>query len=234
MSELLVSVRSVAEAEKALAGGAGLIDVKEPHNGPMGRASSDVIRAVCDHVADRAPVSAALGELLGSSSSAADARLRFAKWGLAGCRHRRAWRGELVETAASWRHAIPSCQPVVVAYADWENASAPRPMDVCDFATEHRWGAYLLDTWSKNGKTLLDWLSEDEIARLCRKCRAARVGVALAGSLGAREIIRLKAIKPDWFAVRGSACAGQDRQGAIDENRVRSLVSLLQPNPREN
>ena len=34
---LLVSVRSAAEAATALAGGADLIDVKEPSRGPLGR-----------------------------------------------------------------------------------------------------------------------------------------------------------------------------------------------------
>ena len=37
-TRLLVSVRSAAEAEEALAGGAALIDVKEPANGPLGKA----------------------------------------------------------------------------------------------------------------------------------------------------------------------------------------------------
>ena len=60
---LLVSVRSAAEACAALAGGAALIDVKEPAHGPLGRASDDVIRAVMDAVGGRCAVSAALGEL---------------------------------------------------------------------------------------------------------------------------------------------------------------------------
>ena len=63
MTRLLVSVRSAAEAEAALAGGAAVIDVKEPARGALGRADDAVIADVVRAVAGRAPVSAALGEL---------------------------------------------------------------------------------------------------------------------------------------------------------------------------
>ena len=61
---LLVSVRSAAEALAALAGGADVIDVKEPNQGSLGAADDDTISAVVRAVAGRAPVSAALGELV--------------------------------------------------------------------------------------------------------------------------------------------------------------------------
>ena len=41
-SRLLVSVRSAAEAEIALHGGADLIDVKEPTRGSLGRADGAI------------------------------------------------------------------------------------------------------------------------------------------------------------------------------------------------
>jgi hypothetical protein len=89
---LLVSVRSPEEAELALAGGADIIDVKEPAQGALGRAADRTIGAVLDRVAGRRPVSAALGELgkvLSSQysvpSTCLDPRLAFVKWGLADC-----------------------------------------------------------------------------------------------------------------------------------------------------
>ena len=56
MTRLLVSVRSAAEARTALAGGADVIDVKEPAHGSLGRASTEVIREVIDAVAGCVPV----------------------------------------------------------------------------------------------------------------------------------------------------------------------------------
>ena len=69
MTRLLVSVRSAAEAEAALRGGADVIDVKEPGRGPLGRADDAVIADVVRLVAGRRPVSAALGELCRDPSS---------------------------------------------------------------------------------------------------------------------------------------------------------------------
>ena len=60
---LLVSVRDAAEAAAALAGGAALIDVKEPARGSLGRADAATIAAVVAAVGGRVPVSVALGEL---------------------------------------------------------------------------------------------------------------------------------------------------------------------------
>ena len=64
MAELLVSVRCALEALAALSGGASVIDVKEPSRGALGRAEGSVWGEVLEAVAGRAPVSAALGELV--------------------------------------------------------------------------------------------------------------------------------------------------------------------------
>src|SRR5256885_16611977 len=50
---LLVSVRSAGEAEAAIAGGADLIDVKEPAYGSLGRAKDETIAAGGGRVARR-------------------------------------------------------------------------------------------------------------------------------------------------------------------------------------
>ncbi len=63
VAKLLVSVRSAIEAEAALAGGASIIDVKEPSRGPLGRADWSVWREVRLAVPASIPVSVALGEL---------------------------------------------------------------------------------------------------------------------------------------------------------------------------
>lgn len=59
---LLVSVRTAEEAIDAVNGGADIVDVKEPSEGPLGFAGLDAIDAVVRAVEGRCPVSAALGE----------------------------------------------------------------------------------------------------------------------------------------------------------------------------
>ena len=114
-----------------------------------------------------------------------------------------------------------------MAYADWRRARAPPPDEVWAFVAGGRAGAFLLDTWGKDGLTLLDWMSRVEIDRLCRACRDAGVPIALAGSLEPQPDPHAEADGPDWFAVRGAACQGLQRTAAIDAAKVRGLVECL-------
>jgi (5-formylfuran-3-yl)methyl phosphate synthase len=231
--QLLVSVRSAAEAEAALAGGAGLIDVKEPRRGPLGPADEDVIRAVVRTVQGRLPVSAALGELRESPATPVPDGLAFVKWGLAGLADQD-WRGAFCQRAQPFL-ASGGPTPVLVAYADAQPAGAPPVNEVTAFACQGSWAGkriLLIDTFDKAAaagrrNTLLDWLTIDQVGELCRMCRTKGVRVALAGSLGVEQIHLLRDTGPDWFAVRGAVCTGHDRHQVVREDRVRLLARLL-------
>lgn len=228
---LLVSVRSAAEAEAALAGGADMIDVKEPARGPLGAADPSVIRAVLAQIGGRVPVSAALGEWSDPAPPAWEELgglgLAYLKQGLAGC------------AVSDWDRALttpmemvrPPTRMVLVAYADWQRAASVAPERLAHRAVEAGYRAFLIDTWGKDGSTLLDWLAADEVGRLTEHLHRAGVAVALAGSLGPPEIETLRPTAPTWFAVRGSVCTG-GRSGRIDRARVAALSRLLREAPR--
>lgn len=236
MTQLLVSVRSAEEAAQALAGGADVIDVKEPRHGSLGMAEASVIQAVVDEVAGSRPISAALGELLDleGKNRSADvdlSTLRFLKVGLAGCRSQDPSEiGKRIHRLA--RDVTKgTAQPrwVAVAYADSQRAEAPSPEQIAEMACSDRqfWGAFLIDTWKKDGSTLLDWLSLEAIDRFCRELRAVGLPIALAGSLGHEEIRKLLPLEPHLIAVRGAACSGRDRNAHVDREAVQGLAALL-------
>jgi uncharacterized protein (UPF0264 family) len=229
--QLLVSVRSAEEARAALEGGAGVIDVKEPSRGSLGRADARVIREITAAVGGRRPVSAALGEWADEVGSIPDADLTFVKWGLAGCRRIPDWRRDLARLLE--KQTRP--QPVLVAYADWQSAQAPSVEEVFALAREHPGSVMLLDTHCKDASkvmgnkrpTVLDWLPAAWVFDLCARCRESEVRIALAGSLGAAQIRELHASRPNWFAVRGAVCEEGNRQGAVQAEKVRQLVEML-------
>jgi uncharacterized protein (UPF0264 family) len=231
MAKLLVSVRSAEEAQDAMDGGASIIDVKEPSLGSLGRASSTTIARVVARVAGHVPVSAALGELsdhLGDSSEDTNFQeLNYVKWGLGLAGSDARWQPNLLKNVRELAAFNPACLPVAVAYADWPLAQAPTPDAILTFVQDYKWPVFLLDTWKKNGRTLLDWLSLEEIRRFCERCRQDGIQVALAGSLGIDQISALLALEPDIFAVRGAACRRNDRSGTIDPCQVQLLVDLL-------
>jgi uncharacterized protein (UPF0264 family) len=226
MTRLLVSVRSAAEADAALAGGANVIDVKEPLHGSLGRAADRTIAEVVERVAGRRPVSAALGEWRDNGNGQPNlAGLSYIKWGFSKLNPAR-----LAEVAAAFdrlRDDGPTCEIVTVAYADWRTADAPAPDELCKFACVGHRGPFLLDTWQKDGATLLDRLPLKQIAALVTQCRAAGVPVALAGSLGLAQLEMLLPLGPDWIGVRGAACRGGRRTATIDDNEVRRLADRL-------
>lgn len=230
-SRLLVSIRSADEVEPALAGGADLIDVKEPQRGSLGRADDATLAQIVQAVAGRRPISAVLGELhqaVGRSFPPGVAQLAYVKCGLSGSRgNDLAWRMEMSAVVEGLGRVGGECRFVAVAYADWERAGAPTPEAVAEHVCRGSFGALLLDTWHKDGTTLLDYLDVDRIGRLVRQCRAAGVPIALAGSLGKSQIQTLLPTAPDWFAVRGAVCQGARRTAVVDAGRVRELVELL-------
>jgi uncharacterized protein (UPF0264 family) len=225
---LLVSVRSADEARVALAGGADVIDVKEPNRGSLGAADAQVVAAVAAAVGEFVPISAAVGELLeGRTLAAGTAGIAFAKIGLAGCRSRADW-------PARWRAAIAewpaSVRPVAVVYADWQFADAPPPENVLAEAIAIGCPALLVDTWDKSRGTLFDHWRAHDVAQLCRQVRAAGIAVVLAGSLHGESLAAAVACRPDLIAVRGAVCAG-GRTGAVLAARVRTVRATLRREP---
>jgi uncharacterized protein (UPF0264 family) len=228
MSRLLVSVRSVAEALAALDGGADVIDVKEPAHGSLGAAKAETVVAIVAAVAGRRPVSAALGELRDWNATATvpTLDLTFVKWGLSQCRG--------TDWPAWFRRAarqVPGrCRPVVVAYADADRAAAPPLEAIVAFAQAESF-PLLVDTFIKDGSTLLDWRSRVQLESLVRDCRSQGIPLALAGSLTAHQLRELASLTPDWFAVRGAACQAGDRAAEVSRHRVEQLADLVHRGP---
>jgi uncharacterized protein (UPF0264 family) len=217
---LLVSVRSAEEAREALAGGADLIDVKEPSRGPLGSAEQGVIEQVLAAIAGRTPVSAALGELAEWKGGVVPEGVKFVKWGLANVGpdlH------AILAMLVRWRG--PGL-PVLVAYADYRRANSPDPAVLAELACQLRFPAFLIDTGVKDTSTLLDWVEPAVLARIRFQLAYADVRVALAGSLGTTEIKALAPLAPEWFAVRGAACEG-GRMGQVSSRRVRALTEVI-------
>lgn len=227
MTQLLVSVRNATEATAALEGGAAIIDVKEPSRGALGCADRETISEVVNVVAGRAPISVAGGELFAARTlPTTDPAVSFIKLGPSGMPLLRPWRVALDEVECAVRNHSKA-RTVVVAYADWKRAQSPRPYDVMKAAVDGRFAACLIDTWQKDGTSLLDWMTVDELEEFCRQCHEANVRSVVAGSLKKEQIIRVLPVNPDYIGVRGSACIGNNRLATIDAQRVADLVTLL-------
>ena len=225
MAGLLVSVRNAKEAMAALAGGADLIDVKEPLAGSLGAATPKTWQEIGEVVGGEKPLSAAMGELHDWDGSLPNTPYRYVKWGLSKLRGV-ALREKL--TPAFHLAEEAGLTPVAVAYADYEKAGCPRPLEVLELAAGMGATVLLIDSFTKDGKGLLDYCDLESLAMLRYRSAGMGIALALAGGIGLTNIKTLLPIGPDWFAVRGAACLGQ-RTGEIQTDLVAELLRHLNP-----
>lgn len=224
---LLVSVRNASEAAAALAGGADIVDAKEPFNGPLGQVSPAALAAIASAVGDGAPVSAALGDIgrddiVSGAHAAADAGTAFVKVGFAGMGGRLTLAADLLASA----RVTSTGALVLVAYADYEKAGAPSPDDVLALADRARAAGVLLDTCDKRGPGLTTLMTSDSLRAFVTRARSAGHIVAVAGSLTVDDLDRVHDAGADIAGVRSAACDG-GRSGIVTIARVQRLRRAL-------
>ena len=236
---LLVSVRSDEEATEAIAGGATIIDVKEPLHGSLGCASPDVIAKVAGVVGQDRPWTMACGELRdgGSfilehlrrtlamlpASAVPPAAVKIGLAGMAGTD----WRRD-VQTLFSELPLGP--ERVIVAYADWASAMAPTPEEVIQAAVSNGCATLLLDTADKSARGLLSLAPAGQVGGWLSLARREGLQVALAGRITIDEIDAAVALRPDVVALRSAVCSngafGSGRLGNVCGQLVRRAATL--------
>jgi uncharacterized protein (UPF0264 family) len=230
---LLVSVRDGDEAAAAVAGGADIIDAKDPLSGALGAVPLAVFRAIHATVAGARPVSAALGDandeaqiqsIVGDYATAGAA---FVKIGFAGVSsHARA--ATLI--AAARRGAGDRSGVIAVAYADADRAASLDPRSIIEAAARAGAAGVLLDTADKHGPGLRALMTPDALAGWVAAARGANLIAALAGTLAADDLPFVRDAGADIAGVRGAACVG-GRTGQVSTERVRCLRAALRSTP---
>ena len=232
---LLVSVASAAEASAALAGGADLIDAKDPLAGALGAVSPEVLRAIHAVSAGRRPVTAALGDaadegaILQAAGACAIAGARFVKVGFAGItstEHVAA----LIRAAVRGATAGSNGQAGVVAvgYADLGCARSLAPAALVEVAARAGAEGILIDTADKGGPGLRGLVAPGALAAWVEQAHGVGLFVALAGQLTADDLPFVRDIGADIAGVRGAACDG-GRTGRVSADKVRALHERCRP-----
>jgi (5-formylfuran-3-yl)methyl phosphate synthase len=227
---LLVSVVSAEEARGALAGGADIIDVKDPREGALGAPSPRVLSEVVRAVGTSAPVSVALGDQPGLPHSAALAArgaalagARYVKVGLRGVR-------ELSDSVALMRAVADAVEPrtevIAAAYADAPALDPPALAPSWLPSVVERTGiaGALVDTFVKDGRGLYSWLSESELTELIARTREVGASFAVAGQL---KLAELRRVAVDVVGVRSAVCRAGDRAAELDPELVAAAVAEL-------
>lgn len=228
---LLVSVRNASEASAAIAGGADIVDAKEPLNGPLGAVSAQALHAIAAAVGTAVPLSAALGDtdldVAGRANAALRAGATFVKVGFAGMRGRHHFADDL----ASLAQAVRPAGLVLVAYADFYRADAPRPEELLRLADRVDAAGVLLDTYDKHSAGLTALMNARSLASFVAQAKRAGRLAALAGRLTLDDIDLVLETGADVIGFRSAACDG-GRSGAVTCERVlviRDRLDRLDP-----
>src|SRR6266540_353073 len=234
--QLLVSVADGREARAALAGGADVIDAKDPGRGALGAVRPAVLVAIRDAVGSARPVSAALGDArderaVAQAARAAAARgVAFVKLGFAEVASEERAR----RLAAAARHGAgegegggTGAEVVLVAYADWLRAGSLAPERLVAVAVAARAAGMLLDTALKDA-SLFGRVALEAVGAWVRVVHEAGMFACLAGSLGGADLATARALGADVVGVRGAACVG-GRTGRVARARVAALRALARP-----
>ena len=229
---LLVSVRSAAEARLAQAGGAAIIDAKEPDRGPLGQVDAGVLAEIRAAVPARTWISAALGDVATTDDIAralADVTvpLRFVKVGFRGIADAGTVEALLREAVRRAEEHEGRPRVVAVAYGDYARSESLPPAAICEIAQVAGAGGLLIDTCVKDARPLFDFMEVPALARIGRALAADELEFALAGNLGAERIAMALDAGATIFGVRGAACESHRRTGGIVEARVRELAESI-------
>ncbi|NOZ59305.1 MAG: hypothetical protein GXO66_07005 [Euryarchaeota archaeon] len=233
--KLLVSPVDADEAREAVKGGADIIDVKNPAEGSLGASFPWVIRRVLEALPSSVETSATLGDLdfkPGTASLAAyglaSLGVDYIKAGFYGIKDE--------EQALSMAEAIVGAarsfdaKVVLAGYADHPLIGAVSPFSLIDVALRADADGVMIDTAVKGRGGLLTHMSVEELASFVERSHSSGLICALAGSLSAEDIEKLRETGADIVGVRGAACTAGDRErGRITAERVRLLKQLVGP-----
>ena len=233
--KLLVSPINEAEAVEAIVGGADIIDVKNPKEGSLGANYPWVIRRIKEITPKHLPVSCTLGEvpnLPGSISlaslGAASLGVDYVKVGLYGLKTPDDAVFLLQNVVKAAKECNPKVKVVAAGYADAERIGSINPMLIPGIVNKAHADVAMIDTSTKDGKTLLDYLSEKQLKEFVDSAHNFGLEVALAGSLRRQDLAVIYRLGADIAGVRSAVCTNNDRVGGtIKRSLVMESVAII-------
>ena len=229
---LMVSVQNLHEALEALAGGADIVDVKNLQEALVGSAHPAVVKEVRDAVPSRHHASVTLGVVPNQAGTVAMAtytaglldatsvKVGFMKTEYA----------QAVEILLACREALEGFETKLIGslFADNGLYDGLDPLRMVELSKEGRCDGFLVDTLTKDGQNLFDFLSEDELRQMVFEGKQLGISTALSGHLKLDDLDELARINPDIVGVRGAVCSKGDRENGVHREPVGEFKRQLE------
>lgn len=226
---MLASVSGPDEADIALAGGADIVDCKDPNQGALGAVDAATLRAILARIAGRREVSAVAGDLPMQPDILRPAAEAMAATGIAFVKIGLFPGGDPAAAIRALAPLAARARLVAVLFADLAPDFSLLPL-----LAQAGFKGAMLDTARKGEGRLLDHMPLPALRRFVAACQAQGLLCGLAGALEAPDVPRLLLLQPDVLGFRGALCAN-GRASTLDPARV-ALIRALIPRdapPRE-
>ena len=229
---LMTSVQNLEEALEALRGGADIIDVKNLQEALVGSAHPNVVGDVRRAIPDEIHASVTLGVVpnqVGTVAMAAYAagalNATSVKVGFMKTEHDLA-----VEILLACRDALHGTETKLIGslFADNLLYDGLDPHLMMKLAREGKCDGFLIDTLTKDGRNLFDFLSEGELREMVFEGKELGMSTALSGHLRIDDLDELARINPDIVGVRGAVCRMGDRGGSVHWEAVQEFKRQLE------
>ena len=233
--KLLISPKNEIEASEAIAGGADIIDVKNPKEGPLGANFPWVIKRIKQITPENIEVSCTLGEVPNRPGSMALAALgaattgvNYVKAGLYGLKTLEEAIYLMQGVTKAAKDFNPSIKVVASGYADAARICTVDPLIVPEIASKAHADIAMIDTAVKDGKSLFTFLTQSQLRRFVEAAHGYGLKAALAGSLQKEDLPVVYALGVDVVGLRGAVCTLSDRvNGRITREKVREVAEVV-------
>jgi len=231
MSRLLVSVKNLEEANLALNNHVDIIDLKSPINGALGALAIEDIAEIVAYIKQQDSsrlITATVGDLpmqpnllLPAVTNVADTGVDIVKIGFFNVTDEPIKVYEVcIEALQSLIRA--DIKLVAVLFAEYQY-----PDELIAMLKNAGFFGVMLDTAHKNGATLFDCLSHQQIRGFVENARKLGLQTGLAGSLRHEQISLVKQFEADYVGLRGGVCADSLRTNQLCLDKLERVTKLF-------
>ena len=216
---LMVSVQNAEEALEAERGGADIVDVKNLQEALVGSGHPLLVEQLRGMIPPEKHVSVTLGVVPSQPGTVAMAVYAAAKLnatsvkvGFVNTDYPMA-----VEVLKESRRALQGSDTKLVGslFADNPLYEGLDPNLVIQLAEDGQCDGFLIDTLTKDGRNLFDFIPEPKLREIVLQGKALGMSTALSGHLRMDNLDELSRINPDIVGVRGAVCATGDRTRSV-------------------
>ncbi|MCY4367055.1 MAG: dihydrodipicolinate synthase family protein [Chloroflexi bacterium] len=217
---LLVSVQDMPEALEADRGGADIIDVKNLQEALVGSGHPNLVEEVRRRIPAHKHVSVTLGVVPDQAGTVAMAvkaagmlDATSVKVGFCEATYESA-----VAILQGAREALRGYDTKLIGSLFADNHLFKGGLDpdlMVKLAIEGQCDGFLIDTLTKDGRNLFDFILESRLREMVMEAKQAGLSTALSGHLKLDNLDELARVNPDIVGVRGAVCSSGERDRAV-------------------